>query len=344
MQRRLTNLAALLLAATCPVAVAGARPITLGANAPFVHDPSGLSVPAVLDGLARSGAEDFHPAPWLDVANQFQNAEGSEFVSVFIFRSVLGTPEIWFDRAQTAISGNERLNKPAAVAAQTFAPPGATVPLGLRAVYPLRGLALQSTAVALVPLDGWLVVLRTTSSTLDEAGISARLDRIVGQVGWPGFARARAATPVAACEHPLKANKPAKVRGGDPMLSALLGGSAAFASKNPDEGRAGHWCRDATQIESAGLYRDEDGRQSYIIAMGDSGTGFSVEPSLASLVSGDGKGWTTTFVQLDHSYMFPDFDRLPPPQQVIDLLRKGRPITEVKTWPNGEQTIRLRDQ
>ena len=344
MNRGMTRVAALLLGAALPGTLAAAGPIVLAQGVPYVHGPSGLSVPAVLDGIARSGAEDFHPEPSLDVASQFQNPEGSEFVSVFFFRSVLGTPEIWFDRAQTAISSNERLNRPAAVVAQAFAPPGAAVPLGLRAVYPLQGLALRSTAVAMVPLDGWLVVVRTTSSTLDEAEINARLDRIVGQIGWPSFAKARAARPVAACAQTLKADKPAKMRGGDPMLSAMLSGSVAFANKNPAEERAGHWCRDATRIDSAGLYRDDDGRQSYIIAMGDSGSGFLVEPSLASLVTGGGKGWTTSFVQLDRSYIFPDFDRLPPPQQVIDLLQKGKPISEVKTWPNGEQRINLRGQ
>lgn len=328
-------------------AMAGAAtarsPIEVAPTAVYTHAPAGVTVPAALDGLPRAAAVNMGDTPFVDVGLEYSSPDRKEVTSVYVFRLAIGSPEVWFDRALFAVAVNKQLGTVRPAPIEMFVAPGARVPNSLRDILAIEGGSMRSTAVAMVPVDGWMVTLRLSSATLDKDALRGRLERTIAAITWPSFAKARPTYPMTPCAEPLNITKPAQPAkaGSDAsmaaaMLDALV---ASAAAKRPDEseGQAKpvRWCRDAFTTGGTGIYRRNEEKDNYILALGDGGIGMTVGPSLSSLLGKGDKSWSVSLVQLDRQVIFPSYDDILQPQQAVALLQTGKPVSAAATWPKA---------
>jgi hypothetical protein len=324
-----------------PAATLANTPIQIAAADAYRHEPGAVTVPAVLDGLPRVTAVNIGATPMVDVGLDYRTPDGREVTTVYIFRQALGSPEVWFDRARLAIIANRQIGTLQPAPTEMFVLPGARVPNGLRAIHAAEGGPVRSTAVALVPVDGWMIKLRLSSATLDKDALRGRLERTIAAIGWPSFAKARPRYPMTPCAEPLSIAKPAnpaKLVGDESMAAGMLDALVAGAgAKQPEEseGQATpvRWCRDAITTGGAGIYRRNEEKDNYILALGDGGIGMTVGPSLSNLLGKGNKSWSVSLVQLERQVIFAPYDDILQPQQAVALLQTGKPVSAAATWP-----------
>lgn len=349
---RATTWLAVALSWTMTAAAVANTPVDIAPTAAYKHDPAGVTVPPALEGLQRVAAANVGNTPVVDVRLDYRGADGYEITTIYIYRSVIGSPEVWFDRARLVLMANKKLGNVEPTPTEMFAAPGAAVPNALRAVHAVEGGPMRSTAVALVPVDGWMIKLRLSSSTLDREAMAVRLDRTIAAIRWPSFAKAEPAYPMAPCAELLNIAKPARPKRSDSksmaagMLDALIGSIEPKAPEaNDAPSKPVRWCRDALTTGGGGVYRADEAKDSYIIALGDGGVGMTVRPSLANLLEKNGKSWSVSLVQLERQIVFPVYDGIIQPQQAIALLENPKPISATTTWPErGSITITLPDK
>ena len=226
-----------------------------------------------------------------------------------------------------------------------FRRPGASAASGLRATLPIAAPGLTSTAVAVVPLQGWLLKVRMTSGRLDRAALDARLTAFIEALRWPGESTpARAAAPVAPCPDSLAFRKAKVVRDdtADVLLNAITG------SIELDEVEAGKaepvvYCREAGPLRAYGVYRPNGRRDSYVIAIGDAGRALRLAPALTLdlFASGGSSGRRVAMTLLEHdrTSVLPSFNRLPSPDQAMAVAFSGQPreTISVTTAPPGKE-------
>lgn len=321
-------------------AVAERRKLDVPADKTWMHAATGLMLRPVIADLQRTQIIDLEGAE-NDISAQFQAADGSTFLNVYIFHSPLPSAAVWFDRASLAIEKREvygaaqPVELPAAVTR-----PHATAASGLKRQYvPGKG-PLRSTGLAMFPLNDWLVAVRLSSEALDSAELSARLEKVIAQVGWPDKVdQTPTAKPIVACATPLKVSR-AKLQKGD-LTQAILAGAMATSANgagkdkkkedsttNPSPpAQPQEWCRDGAGTVDFSVYRPTGSDNGYTLAIGDAGRIAVVEPNLLAALIGGRKGYSVSFHDVDGSVSsYPSFDRLPEPQQVITLIRTEQPI------------------
>jgi hypothetical protein len=305
-------------------------PIQLADGKPYEHKPSGLTVPATLDDLPRTGASALE-AGQLDENVSFQS--GNEVLTVYIFRNVTGSVPLWFDRASWMIEHRSDqygaatpLDRPAA-----FVPPGQATASGLTRTWLTGKGPFRSTGVALVPLGGdWYVKLRYSSGTHSAEALAPRLAGAVAALGWPAaIAPQPAAALVAACTGSLDYARKAKLKKPD-MTDALIGAMVAGAArekaaKNPEEGLPVQWCREGDSTMQFGIYRAAGNNDGYLLALGDAGRAISVHRGLA--LEDRDPGYQVSVATLDRTLIYPSFDKLPRPEAAVEAVMRNRPIS-----------------
>lgn len=332
---RLQLLAAPLLAlATLSPAAAQTAPAVLKAKAgkPFVHKPSGMTLPAQLSGLPRGPGQEY-AAPQLDIAFRYIAADQSEEISVYVYRATAGVPAVWFDAALRSVEARQnfgrftRVDMPA-----PFIPPGQAAASGLRAGWTLSNGPYRSTALGIVPVGEWLVKLRFSSASSEAASLLWRLESAIAGLGWPaGAAAGIAALPVNECATPLKLSGDSKaaVEDGAAALLGALGVAAAGEAKK--EAVVAQWCRDAAIKSPVPIYRPVGSDDRYLGSLSDSGHALWVSPSMTALLPGKAPSWGVSIVHAGETINFANRDRLPPPAQLNDIVR-GTVTSRVTTW------------
>jgi hypothetical protein len=332
MKRISTILAAALLLAGAPaVAQPQPRMLEVPATASWQHEATGMILPPHAAGLSRGGIVD-RTAAEQDVSADYGGEDGLT-TTVYLFQTPLPDPALWTDRALAAIvlRPGFGLDPNAVPAATPFRRPGAAAASGLRASVKLNGSGLASTAVALVPLQGWLVKVRMTSARLDPASLDARLTAFIEALRWPAEPKpAPAAVPVAACPDSLAFKKAKTVR--DDMSDVLMNAITGSIEQDQSEaGKAGRlqYCREPGPLGPYGVYRPNGRRDSYVIALGDAGSALRLAPALSldMLTSGRSGGGKVamTLLERDTTSVLPSFNRLPSPDQAMAVAFSGRP-------------------
>ncbi len=236
---------------------------------------------------------------------------------------------LWFDRSRTAIETRDlfRDAAPASADPVAFAPPGSATASALRQVYASAGGAYRNTALAVIPVGGWIVAIRMSGRTLIAGQLDERLQQAIAAIRWPAAAApAPAAVPVKACATPLafgkaKAMKPG---GADLLIDLALAGTLSRQAKaEPVAGPPPIWCREGKGLKEYGIYRT-DGGLGYTMALYDAGRVVSVFPSIMGQVDKTGI-YSVTLKDVDDSASaFPSFSAMPSPRQVWELVRAGR--------------------
>lgn len=320
---------ALILAAILLATPAAARDLAVPPDKGWQHAASGVTLKRTLIGLPRTALTD-SGADELDIAAQFEDAAHDTALTIFVFRPAASGAALWFDRSMTALERRAVWGGVRPLAAPTaFTPPQANSASGLRAAFTTGKGPYASTALAVAPVGKWLVAIRLSSKTLDATALNAKLSEAISAIGWPAATGASVAVPIAACPTALNFGK-AKQKKPD-MTQALLGSLIAgvAAGKAADKGAEPlkPLCRDGQPTEYYGVYRAADVTDGYLLALGDSGTTASVYKTF-KLDPKAGDGWAVALNALDGSVAsYPEFDRLPAPQQVFDTVLKTAPIS-----------------
>jgi hypothetical protein len=349
-------IAAIALFAALPAAAQQPPPLKLGANQPYHHKPSGLTVPTVLDGLQRTLASAY--VPDLDEALGFDNPANTETLSVYVFRNITGSVALWFDRidwvaSHRAVYGSLIPDHPP----MPFAPSGHGDASGLIDVYAVGKGPYRSTGIAFMPVGpGWYVSLRYSSKTYDPATLEAHLRAIAAALGWPAKLAAQpAAVPIADCTTPLTLSGPAKaIDSGKALGSALLFG-ALLSSTDETEKRkmakgsppapAVTWCRDiaaSVGLGTSGVYRPTGTNDRYLLAYQDAGRGLMVEPDSLSLLL-DKKvtpSWSITEFEMAAAKSYLPRDRLPSPDEARTIVAKEQYASKASTW-GGQRNVQI---
>jgi hypothetical protein len=327
-----------------PAAAQRAHELKVSAGKPYKHKLSKLSFPATLAGAPRLQVRSIDP-DLLDVFARYETADGAEFLTLYVYRSVTGAVPVWFDRSQWAIENRPDVygTPMLAVGAPSFVPPGQQAASGLIATYTLNKPPYRSTGVAILPFGEWLVKLRYSSKTLEGASLATAMRMALAELDWPrGVAAAPAFSPVADCPTPLALSgesKPAPANGAAALLTAILGAAAANVpadKRQKTDQPPVTWCRDATVLKAGGVYRPNAAVDSYLIALSDAGRGVFVRPDTATGLLGAAEPstprWSVAFLDLNADTYFPAQDRLPPPSQVVERILSGPADSRINTW------------
>lgn len=334
MGKNFKRLALALAAGAAIPAAAQMRKLDVPAKNGWQHAQTKLILRSTLAGLHRTDISD-NGTQELDVSAQFEDATGDTFATVFLFRPAMQSVPVWFDRSETQILLRDLYGSPVPVAPPlAFAAPKAKAASSLRRAY-VPGKTLKGSVLALVPMGDWLVALRLSSKTLANDQLDPKMSELIAAIGWPdGVKESPVAVPVAACPAPLPYAKKAKLRKPD-MSDAILGSAllSVVADKEKevdakgDTQPAATFCRDLPGKSEYGVYRTLDSTNSYTMALGDAGRTVSIFPSFSAALAGGKPGFSFTVGLLDSSDVYPDFDKLPPPDQVWETLGKVRPIS-----------------
>ncbi len=337
---------------------------------PYKHPHSKVSVPATLGGIARDKATAYHDDA-LDVGLAFDAADGSEALTIYIYRNTNGAVPVWFEQAVWAIENRDIYGTVTpAIPVRAFAPPNQTVEAGLMAVYASAGGPFQSTGVALLPVGEWYVKLRASSKTKSPQQLYDWLNAALAEVEWPRSpVAAPIAVPVTSCTTELALDgvaKPAKVDKSDALIGALLGMAITDASKKPGGTPApapAAWCRDGAVLEgNMAAYRADESTTSYLVAAGDNGIGVSVASDSGSAlmavlakeedgdIATDDDGTTITVppssnyritLHVAHQQAtYPPLDRLPAPAQAARIASEQKPQSVTNTW-GKDRTVQI---
>ncbi|MBY8822349.1 hypothetical protein [Sphingomonas colocasiae] len=317
----------------------GPQEIRLSAKKAFKHKHSGLEVPPMLDGIARSNITALEDDQ-LDTFIRFDRPDASEGITVYIYREVGNALPVWFDRARWAIETRAQLyGTPRRINEKlTFTPPGRSGDAGMIAIYMPSTGAYQSTGVALVPMGEWLVKIRYSSGTIAPDALAERIRGVLAALRWPGkLDDAPPAIPVEPCatslpaqarSHPAPGDGASNLAGAMMSLPSLTGQFRAKGAPPP------RWCRDDGVEPKGNVYRPDDASDRYLIALSDAGRGISVRPDgFAGLIEPDAKpSWRIEMLDLSRITAFASQDRLPPPSQAIEIVRSGDYVTRTSTW------------
>lgn len=315
--------------------------IAAPADEPYRFRHSGIVTPPVLDGMPRTGIEQYGDDQ-LDVFARYER--GSDAITVYVYRSTSGSVPVWFDRAQAAVEGRSAMFGTAtpAVPPTAFAAPGRSDASGLMAAWSVSKPPYRGTALAILPVGEWLVKIRYSSTTLDGAGVAARLPVVLAALEWPkGIAPQPAAAPIADCATPLAFPTVAEpVRDGKALsVAALTGGLLAAAPPSAtggEKGQAATWCRDPAPARVGAAYRPGGSGDSYLLAFSDAGRGIFVAPDAVGreLAQADGRTanqWRVALIEPGTTTSYAPMTALPRPDQVIDALN-GSPLSRTSTW------------
>lgn len=338
-----------------PATALAKEPIEIAEGESWLHSHSGISVPATLAGLPRTQAIAFSPDA-LNSGMQFD--KDGEILSVYVYRNTSGGVPVWFEQARYGIT-NRDIYKGAKPIGTTyaFALPGREQATALKAVYALpEGGPYQSTGLALFSLGEWYVKLRATSETRDVAQLETWMSQAISELVLPdSLSPGQTVEPVTDCNEPLEfkgKSKDAPKDGAASLLGGLLGSIVAdkLEQVDPDDSVVTpvKWCRDSTLGQNQTVYRANAATDAYLIAVGDSGIGVTVQPdqALALLGGSERKAderYSVTMHFDDENVNFVAQDRLPSPKRVIELINGKRTVTTVSTWGDNS-TIKVNSE
>lgn len=304
----------------------GPRSIAVPATADWQHAGSQMILPPRVGGLVRLRIGD-NSQDGQDVNATYVDREEGMIALVYLYRTGAGDLPLWFDRAVATIMLPQAGAAPPAIAG--FTRPGASVASGLRAAMSDSVAGMRSTAVAIAPLgSSWLVKVRLGSARLDPAALSERLSAFAAALRWPPeTGSGSVAVPIEPCPTPLRLRTARVLRpdATDMLMDSVIG------TVEP-EGEAGPpsvYCREPGATVEWGVYRPGRATDSYLIAVNDAGIAVAVSDAsaLSALLGQSGRRrFSVTLFVGNGSSVYSSFDRLPPPDQVLALVRGGQPL------------------
>ena len=315
---------------------------------PWKHKATGVAIPATLGGLPRTGVA-YYSAPEVDVSANYQNADGTEIVTLYVYRDVSGSVPVWFDRSRFYVMNlPDKYGTATSSGVRAFTPRGQRVASGLMDSFSVTK-GTKTTGLMILPFNGFYAKIRASSATRDIPALETLMTEAANAIDWSSKVAAPAAVAIADCPQALAARPAAKKSEGDDasrMMSALLGGAfaqvVANKSKEAKASPPSNYCREPGSANAtSALYRANGEPDRYMLAMGDGGTAIyagrndllnEVEAANAQQGSKPAAKYTVTYSQLDRTGTYSDFEGLPLPEQAIEEVQGGAPASVATTW------------
>lgn len=333
---RILILPATVMAVAAPLAAAP-RDLPVPADKGWQHAETGLILMPKLAGLQRTELKDLGTSE-LDVEAQYQSPDAATIATVYLFRPAVMSVPLWFDRSQTQIRERKQVygNVAPVTPPQAFAPPGTTTPSALRQTFQTGKTKYNTTSLAVLPLGSWLVAVRLSMTSFDAASIDREMGGILDAIRWPSNRpAAEAAAPVQACPGSLPTRHAHEVKPdmSQTLLSSVISSAVADQAKS-ETSTPVTWCRVGDATTAFGVYTQPDATNYYTIAFGDAGRTATVGPAFS--LDGPSNSYSVIFHDLDSSSVYPSFDALPLPSQVVGLINDRNPLS--RTSSDGKQT------
>lgn len=318
-----------------PAMANAAQEISVPANASWQHAATGLIFSSTVLDAPRKSIIDNSKSE-LDVMVNYEGADGT-VLTFYIYRPALMSVPLWYDRAEFQILNRPEFGGVTALnSATAFAPPKSESTSGLRRTFTPNQGTYKSTAVALMPLNDWLVKIRISSETLDAPALDEIMEQTIASLRWPDDVKpAPAAALVLPCKNTLVYNKSAKLL--KPDLGQSLLGSVLATMRDDIKGtkkdsEKDHetvmpWCREGEPTLTYGAYRYDEDKDRYTLAVGDAGRTVGVYPALS--LDGGNSQYQLSLEDLDRTYIFPNFNKLPVPERAFNVVTTTKPTSAV---------------
>lgn len=339
-------LAAISTAATVP-AMAQPKDLQVKAGKPYKHKATGVKLAPALAGLERTAVTSFVGSE-TDIAANYWSANGTDNITVFVYRNVSGSVPVWFDRARTTVLlMPEKYQNARSLGIRAFTPRGQKQATGLIEVFTTES-DFRSTGVILFPVNGFYVKIRASSKSRDAAGLEQLLLSGVNTIDWSSRQNEMAAVPMTDCVATLPNRNPAQLaptNDKDRMMSALLGGVIAQAGAMKTTPARMTFCREpGTPTLPYGLYRPDASADRYMIALRDAGRAVIVGNSDFAQILSEMKTAprvSISLVDMERTETFGDFESLPLPDQVMEMVAKTAPLSAASTWGDKKRNLTI---
>lgn len=314
----------------------------------WIHKHTGTGFPAKLDRFDRSIIRDL-TEDQLDVVISYTDPNKQGALTLYMYRPAINDIPLWFETAkQSLMNGRMGQFVPEIVTDTAFTPPGQSSMTAMVVSYRLTGSGYKSTAIAMVPVNGWLLKIRYTSAEYDAQALVNEIPKIVAAVETGEIRQqARQAVAVKPCAKKLKLKSKAK-RFRPSLVDALIGG--VITSAAGEQGSDGDepaetviYCRDPGDYGQWTVFRANESKDSYILPLGDSGRALSVyRNTLSGAISGDNrKRYTPVHMKLGQHNIYADINVLPVPETLLAAVNKQTLISSSTTWPEEGSTITI---
>lgn len=328
-------------------APASAQPSDLQAKPgkSWKHKATDVKLPALLAGLQRDNVRSFGGMQ-TDIAANYWSADGSDNITVFLYRNVSGNASVWFDRARSLILLQPaKYVNPRSLGIRSITPRGQSQASGLLEIFAAES-QFRSTGLLLLPVNGFYAKIRASSKSRDAAGLEQLLVTAANSIDWASRQKELASVPVNECASGLPQRGPAKlatISSEDRMMSALIGGVVAQAIAIKAEPPSIVYCRDPGPLQIPyGLYRAGGSNDGYLMALLDSGRTVAVGSSdLVQILSElkQAPRISVAHIALEKTSTYGDFETLPLPDQALEMVDKTQPISVAVTWGGKKRDI-----
>ena len=167
----------------CTAPVSAATPIESKPGKPWKHKATGAALPATLAGLPRTSMVYF-TSPEVDVAADYQNADGTEAVTLYVYRDVSGSVPVWFDRSRFYIMNlPDKFGTVTSTGVRPFTPRGQKVASGLIDSFSVTK-GPKTTGLMIFPFNGFYVKIRASSGTRDVPALEALMLEAANTIDW----------------------------------------------------------------------------------------------------------------------------------------------------------------
>lgn len=321
-----------------PPAFAAPNDLQVPAGKEWKHKATGVKFPAQLAGLDRQKITAM-AGPETDVGANYWSADGADNVTVFLYRNVSGGVPVWFDRARSIIQLlPEKYPDPKSLGIRPFTPRGQSTASGLMELF-TTGNQFKSTGVMVLPVNGFYAKIRATSSTRDAASLEQLMLAAVNSMQWSSRNPENAAIPIADCPAPLPerpAAKSVELNQEDRMMAALIGGVIAQSTALDKKPATATYCREPGPLQIPyGIYRLVGSDDSYMMALLDAGRAIFVGNSAHAQIMSELKKparISVSLVEMERTSTFGDFATLPLPEQALEQVQRGTPLSVASTW------------
>jgi hypothetical protein len=312
--------------------------IEMDHSVPWTHEQSGLVIPPSIDAIPRRSATAFAIGGW-DQSVQFETADSSTIISVYIYQAAVQDVGVLFAEAQKPLEGRVSYYGAATPIAPplAFSPPGDAVMSGLKIFYNTTG-QYRSTALAIVAVgEEWIVKFRLSSKDKTPADLQRLLTQSIAAIAWPKAVPHGVASLPSVCAKSLSAMPEVKPVRGNTITTGLLGSiigllPPASTADDPATGTKGvRYCRDMSASIPFSVYRPDGAEDRYIISLGDSGRAVFVEPDLDDAILSKSKtkakqspAYSIRMVVPGQSISFQPHRGFVPPKQALRIVAAGQ--------------------
>ncbi|MBC7985568.1 MAG: hypothetical protein H7X93_02705 [Sphingomonadaceae bacterium] len=289
-----------------------AQPPVVFTSAEWQHRLSGIAVPHSVEGIARGEWED-SSGRGLNVIIQYGSPQDASWATLYIYRSAVANPSIWFESARRALEANPNLGiDPGAAPEVSFFDSNGneTADTGLFVVSGAGD--LRSTGLALTEINGWLIKVRLSSRTLDPTANRAALLSILASLTLPQRTGAeRRVSAISQCAEPLP-TRHARAETVSTMQAMIE--APAFPPTPPSLDQT--YCGNELPIPVLRTYRAIDGSPGYLMTLADSGRFAHVR---LSPPDNDNERYRVDVFDVGVAHIAGYFMGLPSPDQVTPL-------------------------